>query len=64
MEGSMEQSTTFYLKNVRLLVDGAFRPLDAVVENGKITGLSSSYANDSDLPEWNAHGMRVLPVPL
>lgn len=57
----MEQSTTFYLKNARLLVDGAFRPLDAVVENGKITGLSSSYANDSDLPEWNAHGMRVLP---
>ena len=44
----MEHS--FYLKNALLLADGAFRPLDAVVENGKITGLSASYANDGDLP--------------
>ena len=55
----MEHS--FYLKNARLLCEGAFRPLDAVVENGVITGLSAAYANRGGLPELDGQGMRVLP---
>ncbi|MFU0831483.1 MAG: N-acetylglucosamine-6-phosphate deacetylase [Oscillospiraceae bacterium] len=52
---------TFYLRNAQLLYNGTFQRMDAAIEDGVITALTSEYANGRKLPEVNGEGLRVLP---